>query len=291
MRVTLTFFRSLYVAEGQRVRTYWPAFFARCAKPTTPAGKNDASRWSAATFMGDKRANANVETVAALVYDVDDGTTIDALANAMGDVYGMITSTWSHTPTVPRWRPIIPLSRPVTRAEFDRVWRAGAMRIETVGRPDYAARDSAHVWSVPAVPRERVGDYVCRILAGPIFDVEAALALIPKTDPEPEVATSPATSRHDTLERRMERARAWLAHAEPAISGAGGHRQAFKVASAVVRGFELPEADALALLSEEWNPRCEPPWSAWELKRKVREAATRARLAPGWLANAGRRCA
>jgi hypothetical protein len=39
----------------------------------------------------------------------------------------------------------------------------------------------------------------------------------------------------------------------------------------MVRGFELSDVDALALLAD-WNARCEPPWSARELRDKVHRA-------------------
>jgi hypothetical protein len=72
----------------------------------------------------------------------------------------------------------------------------------------------------------------------------------------------------------------------PAISGAGGHAATFKAAVVLVRGFELPESEALRVLVEQFNPRCQPPWAPWELRHKVTSAATRGRLPHGWLADA-----
>lgn len=71
----------------------------------------------------------------------------------------------------------------------------------------------------------------------------------------------------------LRRARAYLATIPPAVSGAGGHTQAFAAARALVgwvrRG--LSEADALHLL-REYNGRCVPPWSARDLDHKWQEA-------------------
>lgn len=72
--------------------------------------------------------------------------------------------------------------------------------------------------------------------------------------------------------RRVRRARAYLRKCDPAISGQGGHRQAFKIACKIVHGYELPVDKALSLLLEEWNPRCLPPWSEEELRHKVESA-------------------
>jgi hypothetical protein len=72
----------------------------------------------------------------------------------------------------------------------------------------------------------------------------------------------------------IERARAYLAKCPPAISGSGGHAHTFLIAQKLVRGFELDDDTALSLLSE-WNRGCQPPWSKWELRHKVRQAVTR----------------
>ena len=53
-----------------------------------------------------------------------------------------------------------------------------------------------------------------------------------------------------------------------AISGSGGHDALFAVASVLIHGFDLPEADAWQILIE-YNARCQPPWSEKELKHKA----------------------
>lgn len=70
----------------------------------------------------------------------------------------------------------------------------------------------------------------------------------------------------------LDRARKYLACIEPAISGQRGHDTTFRAACALVHGFDLPKTDALALLRDEYNPRCQPPWSEAELRHKVQSA-------------------
>jgi putative DNA primase/helicase len=70
----------------------------------------------------------------------------------------------------------------------------------------------------------------------------------------------------------LERARAYLACCDPAISGRGGHDQTFKVACRLVKGFALAPDDALRLLLCDYNPRCVPPWTEKELRHKVEDA-------------------
>jgi hypothetical protein len=68
-----------------------------------------------------------------------------------------------------------------------------------------------------------------------------------------------------------DRARAYLAQIPGAVSGAGGHNRTFAVACALVHGFALLEYEALALL-QEYNQRCQPPWSERELQHKIKSA-------------------
>lgn len=69
-----------------------------------------------------------------------------------------------------------------------------------------------------------------------------------------------------------ERARAYARKIDPAISGQGGHDKTFYAACKVGPGFGLPRDLAIRILAEEYNPRCEPPWSQKDLERKVDEA-------------------
>jgi hypothetical protein len=69
-----------------------------------------------------------------------------------------------------------------------------------------------------------------------------------------------------------ERARRYIAKMEPAISGSGGHDATFKVACRLVIGFGLDRETAFGILRDDFNPRCEPPWSEKELLHKVDSA-------------------
>jgi AAA domain len=70
----------------------------------------------------------------------------------------------------------------------------------------------------------------------------------------------------------LDRALAYLAKCSPAVSGQGGHSRLFAAARAMVYGFDLGTDVAFELLRDEYNPRCEPPWSERELQHKVEDA-------------------
>ena len=68
------------------------------------------------------------------------------------------------------------------------------------------------------------------------------------------------------------RAEQYAQTCQPAVSGEGGHGQTLKMAIAIGPGFDLTEDDAYRVLADHYNPRCVPPWSEKDLRRKVREA-------------------
>ena len=75
----------------------------------------------------------------------------------------------------------------------------------------------------------------------------------------------------------LRRARNYLTKLPPAVSGQGGHDATFRAACLLAIGFGLDREQSLALL-QEWNERCQPPWSDHELEHKVDDALR----APGW---------
>lgn len=72
----------------------------------------------------------------------------------------------------------------------------------------------------------------------------------------------------------FERARAYLAKLDPAVSGQGGHNQTFTAACKLVE-FGLSEEEAWELLWA-FNLKCAPPWSERDLRHKLRDAFKRA---------------
>ena len=74
-------------------------------------------------------------------------------------------------------------------------------------------------------------------------------------------------------------ARGYVAKLPPAISGQDGHGSTFRVACTLCVGFGLTAEEARPLM-DEYNQRCEPAWSEWELAHKLDDAETKAREEP-----------
>jgi hypothetical protein len=77
----------------------------------------------------------------------------------------------------------------------------------------------------------------------------------------------------DTMSKDVfERARLYINRMDDSVEGSGGNRAMFAVCSALVNGFALGEADALAL-ALEWNQgHALPPWPEKDLRRMVESA-------------------
>jgi hypothetical protein len=90
----------------------------------------------------------------------------------------------------------------------------------------------------------------------------------PKRRVEPTIV---AVEHNVPVDWRLERARRYLAALPPAIAGSHGDLHTFRVCCRLVRGFALHDGEALALL-QEWNARCQPPWTDSELEQKIASA-------------------
>lgn len=112
------------------------------------------------------------------------------------------------------------------------------------------------------------------IAIAPSWLVKLATRELPSTPVAPPIPSSAPI---------LERARAYLAKCDAAISGSYGHDTTFIVAQKLVRGFELDVETAYALMAAEYNPRCKPPWSERELRRKVDQAARAGHMQSGYL--------
>jgi hypothetical protein len=86
---------------------------------------------------------------------------------------------------------------------------------------------------------------------------------------QPERAQQRIEPREHDQARVIERAIKYVNAMPPAVSGAGGHNAAFAAACTLTHGFELGYDDALYILEEHYNHRCDPPWSRRELMHKV----------------------
>jgi Bifunctional DNA primase/polymerase, N-terminal/AAA domain len=95
------------------------------------------------------------------------------------------------------------------------------------------------------------------------------------SDLEPRIVPqSPPLGRDDL---QLRRARAYVAKMSASVQGQNGSGDAFAVARKCLQDFLLSDADTWQLLNE-WNQRCQPPWSTKELAHKLKDARDKARV-------------
>ena len=104
-------------------------------------------------FHGGYRCRANVRACFACVIDVDDGSPLEPILEAIDGLFVLVHTTYSATPDAERWRVVVPLDRPVGADAYDRVWRWIASALEEVGvAPDYGGAPACQPWAVPCIP-------------------------------------------------------------------------------------------------------------------------------------------
>jgi hypothetical protein len=246
--------------QGQRSVLRWVDVVARVSSPIEAPSKEALPGWSPARFADDYRDEDNVERVFALGFDVDEApsTKLSELRELLAPYAAIVHSTYSHTADAPRWRVWVRASRPMTGAEYELVWlRFRSTVLAGIGVGS-AAKDPSRFWyqpgHAPGAPYEHA------MTGGAPVDVDALLSESEAPKPiEGLPVGSPAPRAEPVRPDVVTRARAWLQTAEPAISGKGGSKVAFRVVERVVRGFALSDGEALDALSP-WNSRCEPSW-------------------------------
>ncbi len=114
-----------------------------------------------------------------------------------------------------------------------------------------------------------------------IADLPSAWAARLKPRVAPRTPTAPRQRTAD--DDRMRRARAYLAKIPGAVSGQSGHTATFNAVAAVMIGFDLSESDTLHIITEDYNPRCDPSWSERELQHKIKSVSQRCERERGYL--------
>lgn len=310
-----TWFRR--VTESRGLPMSWTRAELASELRAAPAMNSDDKRalplMCPATFRDNVRRRENVETVSMLGLDFDEptdapGEALRLVHEALGGVELFAHTTSSSEPGAFRLRMFVPYTHPVTADEHEASWRIVERVLVRAGvRPDPACKDAGRGFFLWARPRNGAYLYkhvpgvswppvlvvaaseIVELKGGPVVQAERG-QLAPSTTPLPAKPARPPPGRPfrgrnaTGAKTPLERAAAYAAALPPAISGQGGSTVTFSAAARILHGFALSEAEALAVLRDHFNPRCEPPWTERELARKVRDAAARAQaFPPGYL--------
>ena len=140
----------------------------------SPADVRQAGSYVLGTLATPRRSSTSVTHRQVLTLDADDGdptSGIDVLSDLAGIGVGAAAAhtTWSHTPSSPRWRVLVPLSRPVDASLYGALVR-GLLRMLGLEMFDLSCAEHARLMYRPARPPERAEHYRTRVWDGPALD-------------------------------------------------------------------------------------------------------------------------
>lgn len=251
--------------------------------PMLAKSKDEHGAFSFSTFREGIRGNDHAEGCRAFGGDVDDGESDLETAVALAGKYlAFAYTTFSHRREAPRYRLVLPYSRRVTGDEHRTIWAHLAAHFAASGvRIDPATKDPARLFFVPCVaPGE---EFIFARNDGRLLDVDTLLESAREDEAEDERQRKAARVELGSTPT-IDRVRRYVDRMDAAVSGSGGHRTAFRVACVIVAN--IADEATQAMVFDDYNRRCEPPWSARELAHKLKDARRRADLRP--LSNRGR---
>jgi RecA-family ATPase len=120
-----------------------------------------------------KRANQNIESVSALVFDIDrpNGYTFDDIVALTSGYFGVVHTTWSHTPEQPRYRVVIHLKEEISAADFAAVRNNFLLfNSELASIVDAACSDISRAYYWFSYPPDKANDARCCVLMGNLLD-------------------------------------------------------------------------------------------------------------------------
>lgn len=182
----VTFYGGLYnpVPLGVEDLT-WPEFMTRLGTSREAKDKFSVPGFGAHTLLpGKSRAADWVTAVTALVFDVDAGTPEQVAASLSSLTESGLSffayTSHSHTAPKPAWRFVIPVTRPMTTAEYPGLRRAVIQRFAIPCKPNQSG-DASRFWFSPSHPPG--GNPESRCFAGAPLDVDAITPLAPDLPP------------------------------------------------------------------------------------------------------------
>ena len=106
-------------------------------------------------------------------------------------------------------------------------------------------------------------------------DIEETVSRYASFNKMESIAESIEPPPCDKPDNYLERAESYVHNCPGAISGSGGHITTFALACKLVIDFALSEDEALGLMSSWSENSCSPPWTEYDLMRKIRDARKR----------------
>lgn len=144
------------ITNSQRKGSFGDLVDEILANPPEVADKKELDLWAPASMSGKDKLLASLEAVHLLVYDLDEGQSLDHV-EAFRDLEFAAHTSLSHSPAHPKWRLILPLRRPIKRDDWPMAWKAGAelWRQRTGSEIDKACKNANRFYFRSGAHRKR----------------------------------------------------------------------------------------------------------------------------------------
>lgn len=164
-------FKSSRDNQPEPATVEWSALSEMLCDNQTRASK-DGAAWSPASYLaGVSRGKAFVSEVSCLVIDVDNGASYEEFRGHWSKWRHIVSSSYSHTKTCPKYRVVFPLAKPVAGGDWEHVYTRLALAVG-LGQGDPACKDASRLYYLPSCPAETKGDAFSRICNdAPLLDV------------------------------------------------------------------------------------------------------------------------
>lgn len=200
-----------------------------------------------------KRANQNIQSVSALIFDIDQpkGYTFDDIVALTSGYFGLVHTTWSHTREKPRYRVVIHLREEIRAADFAAV-RDNFLffNSELASIVDVACSDISRAYYWFSYPPENEGEAQCCVLMGNLLD--PAYLKTPKFVDETQ-------GRRSNLKSNLQA----LLECSP-MEGSRNKHLASLVGGLIKKGLTRKETYNTVI---EWNQRLSPPLTSDEVEK------------------------
>lgn len=214
--------------------------------PPQSTDKLSGALWSPTIYRdGATRGNAGVVSMTAMVLDVDDGTPPEVMLPLWAGTCAVWHVSYSHTPTAPRYRVIVPFAEPVPVALWPRVWAWA--QAKSRGHLDPATKDAARIYLLPIVPPSM---HPAHYRAGAVGFGAPMLTVLerdlpPLPEPPLRAVPPPVQVRHGAGEGQIRRLRAEQLKVDPvarrALAESLGARLAGDGAHETAKGVICPQ--------------------------------------------------
>ena len=160
--------------------------------------------------QGRRRVAANLVSLTGFMGDIDTGTVTRAELNrVLAGTFFIAYSTYSHQPSVPKWRFVIPYATPIAPDAHQKVYEHYQCLFG--GQLDHACSKAGQLWYTPACPPDAGQHYEFFFGDGDLFDPSALPEMAVEQKPSKPQAVSAASRPANVTKAECERIRSALA--------------------------------------------------------------------------------